>query len=793
VLQDAIALHQQGRLAEAAALYAEILKQDPKQPGVLHLLGLIELQSGQAEKAAVLFDRAAALEPGNAEFHLCQGHARLELGRLEEALVSYGRAADLQPGRPDIAFNRGNAFQSLGRHAEALACYDGVLAAYPNDAGTLNNRGDALFGLGRYEDALASYERASAIQSDDPDILNNCGNALQALKRHEAALVCYRRALAVEPAHGEAQMNCGIALQALHRHAEALSCFDRALAVNPHYVSALVNRGVVLLELKRFDMAAASFDRALEIEPAHANALNNRGVALRHLGRIEDALDSFGRALVVKPDDPAILDNRADLLREMKRFDAAADDFGRILRIAPHHSYASGQRLHCRMHACDWNGFQTETDAVVRGVRAGERICMPFAFQTVSSSPEDLQACSRIFARDKYPQVETHLWSGERYSHGPIRLGYVSGEFRDHATSHLTAGLFEAHDKNRFKLYAFDNGHDDGSATRKRLTAAFDEFCDISQMPDLEAARLVRSREIDILINLNGYFGRERNGVFRLRPVPVHVNYLGFPATLGADFVDYIVADRIVIPEEERRWYDEKVVYLPDSYQPNDAKRGVTARIPSRVEAGLPVSGFVFCSFNVSYKFTPAMFDVWMRLLRTVEGSVLWLLETNDLVARNLRHEASARGVSPERLIFAPFAKPEDHLARLTCADLFLDSLPYNAHTTASDALWVGLPVVTCLGTAFPGRVAASLLSALGLTELIAWSWPDYEALALRLARDPSALAAIAAKLVDNRLCMPLFDTERYCRHLEAAFARMHERAQKGLGPEAFAVSGFSV
>jgi len=375
-----------------------------------------------------------------------------------------------------------------------------------------------------------------------------------------------------------------------------------------------------------------------------------------------------------------------------------------------------------------------------------------------------------------------------RYRHGRIRVGYLCGEFRAHATSLLMAGVWDAHDRERFELVAFDNGHDDGSELRRRIIAAFDEVVPIAALDDAAAATAVRAREIDVLVNLNGYYGLGRQGVFARRPAPVQVNYLGFPGTLGAPYVDYLVADRQVILEEDERHYAERVVRLPDSYQANDDRRAVDGRVPARVEEGLPEVGFVFCCFNNSYKITPEVFDVWMRLLMRVPRSVLWLVETTPVAVRNLRREAERRGVAPERLVFAPYRDPAAHLARHRLADLVLDTLPYNAHTTGSDALRSGVPIVTVRGRSFAGRVGASLLHAVGLPELVTESLPEYEALAQSLATDAAALAAVRGKLARLREGCALFDTARFTRHLEAALAGMWVRHERGEPPDAFDV-----
>ncbi|MGP1609654.1 MAG: O-linked N-acetylglucosamine transferase, SPINDLY family protein, partial [Burkholderiales bacterium] len=402
------------------------------------------------------------------------------------------------------------------------------------------------------------------------------------------------------------------------------------------------------------------------------------------------------------------------------------------------------------------------------------------------SAAEQLQ-CARTYAARKYPVISP-LWVGERYRHDRIRIAYLSADFYLHATSHLMVELFERHDKMHFEVSAWSFGPDTRDAMRARLQKSFEQFHDVRIQSDTEVAALLRAQEIDIAIDLKGFTDGCRPAIFARRVAPIQVNYLGYPGTTGADYMDYIIGDAEVIPEGHDDFYSERVVRLPDSYQVNDSKRVISGRVPGRAEAGLPESGFVFSCFNNSYKITPEVFAVWMRLLQRVEGSVLWLLEDNAAASRNLRLEAEAMGVRADRLVFAPRLLPPDHLARHRLADLFLDTLPCNAHTTASDALWAGLPLLTCRGHAFPGRVAASLLRAIGLPELITDSLADYEALAFRLATTPALLADIQSRLAQNKTTHPLFDIDRYRRHIESAYITMHERYQRGEVPQGFSV-----
>lgn len=596
------------------------------------------------------------------------------------------------------------------------------------------------------------------------------------------------RAVAINPGFAAAHISRGHALAELGRAAEAVASYGRALALKPNHAGAHFRRGNLLRGLNRLPEALADFDRAVALNPAHAEAWNNRGVVLKALGRLPEAVASYDRALAARADFAEAAGNRGLAHADMNRHDLAVPDFELMLKIDAGAPYAAGALAHSRMHCCDWRAFAADRRLLADGVRADKRVTHPFPFLALSDSAADQLAAARIWARDKCPAAEPALWQGQAYRHDKIRVAYLSADFHDHATAFLAAGLFERHDRSRFETVALSFGPDKKGPVRERLKAAFGRFEDVRHLSDADAARRLRAMEIDIAVDLKGFTKDARTRIFAFRPAPVQVNYLGYPGTMGADFIDYILADRVTIPDGHAGWYAEKIVHLPGSYQANDRTRRIAAGAPSRQEAGLPARGFVFCSFNSGYKITPAVFDVWMRLLARVPDGVLWLLRGNEAAEANLRREAAARGIAPDRLVFARHAPVEEHLARQRLADLFLDTLPCNAHTTASDALWAGLPVLTCLGGAFAGRVAASLLHAAGLPELAAASLDEYEALALKLAHDPAALAALKEKLARNRDTTPLFDTDRQVRHIESAYATMAEFSRRGEKPRAFSV-----
>jgi len=646
----------------------------------------------------------------------------------------------------------------------------------------------ALQEKGDLERAEGLYRKALTLAPERPSVMNNLAAVLFSLKKYSEAKLLCERLLAIDPADATALLHLGNCQAQLDLAGEALIAYDKALMIRPDYADALTNRGNALLALKRPEEALASHERALAVIPDHVTALNNRGIALWHLGRREEASASWDHALRIKPDYAEPLFNRGDLRMLSGEYDKAIEDFERLLTIDPEYDNALGNVVHCRMHVCDWSKLARDSAALSARVQDGKRAAAPFTLLATYASPAEQLQCARIWANDKHPPSSNPLWLGDRYQHDRIRIAYMSGEFREHATSYLIAGLLELHDTSRFQIFAISTGVGERGSTGRRIERACEHFMDVSNKPDREVASRLRDHEIDILVNLNGYFGTARTGICAMRAAPVQVNYLGFPGTMGANYMDYIIADRHVIPEDQRKHFSEQVVYLPDTYQANDSKRKVSPLTPSRAEVGLPDHGFVFCCFNNNHKILPDMFDIWMRLLSKIENSVLWLLQDNVAVSKNLRREAQARSVAPERLIFAPRVKMEDHLARHRLADLFLDTLPHNAHTTASDALWTGLPVLTIMGNSFAGRVAGSLLYAVGLPELITNTREDYEALALKLAIDDGLLADVKARLARNRATYPLFNTDRYRKHIESAYVTMWERYQRGEPPESFAV-----
>jgi len=671
-------------------------------------------------------------------------------GLFDDAEKSFSRVVKKTPDYFDGLHLYGLFKYQRGQLDDALRLVQKAVRINPRSANALSSLGVILAHMSRYGEALSSFDAALKLDPDHVFALSNRCNALNELGRYDDAILISDRVLAINPTHADVYIPRGAALLNCKRDREALDSYERAIRLNPNFATAWLGRGNVFFDLKRYDEAIASYDRAIALKPDLAKAWLGRG----------------------------------HVFNERKDYNQAFSAYDRAFKLAPELETVEGERLHAKMHLCDWSNFAEEYAHLMSSVRRGNVATAPFPFLAMPSSAEEQLRCAELFIKKKHPASARPAWHGEIYKHDRIRIAYVSADFHQHATSYLMAGMFECHDKSKFDVTAISIGPDDDSAMRRRLQSHFAQFIDAKSSSDEEIAHRVKSADVDILIDLKGFTQGGRAGIFARRAAPIQVNYLGYPGTMGADYFDYLIADPTLIPASQQNHYKEKIVYLPNSYQVNDAKRPIAETAYTRAEMGLPQNGFVFCCFNNNYKILPSVFDGWMRILKAVDGSVLWLFEANASAAANLRKEAQARGVNPERLVFAKKLPQSDHLARHRLADLFLDTVPCNAHTTASDALWAGLPVLTQIGGTFAGRVAASLLNAIGLPDLIASTPQAYEALAIDLAANPEHLALIKRKLSDNRLTSSLFNTQLFTKHIEAAYTAMHERYQAGLPPE---------
>ena len=642
-----------------------------------------------------------------------------------------------------------------GDVAAALEAAEQLIARRPHDVEALDMRGSILGRMGRYREALASFDQALLYNPTFAGAWLGRGKALAGLDRSEEAASAYRRAVALQPGLIEAWVALGIVLTSANCHAEASDAYAKAIAINGNSARAWCGRGMALSAMKQTEQAIASLQKALSLDQHLVEAWVALGNLCAELSRHQNALDAWGRALAINPDFPGL----------------------------------RGARIRARLSMADWTDVDREAFGLVAAIRAGQVVTAPFNLLALSSSSEEQLQCARLWADRYFRAAEVPVCNGERYHHEKMRIGYVSPDFREHPVATLAVGLFEHHDRRRFEVTAICLGSDDGSDLRRRITGGADRFIAAGALGDGEIAKLIKAAEISILVDLAGFTTGARTGVFALRPAPIQVNYLGYAGTMGADYYDYIIADPVIVPAQEQHLYAEKPVWMPDSFMTRDIRGGPCGQGASRQQLGLPEQSFVFCCFNSTYKINPRVFDAWMRILRRVDAGVLWLSEQAPAARDNLRAQAVAAGIDPQRLVFASrVPQLEQHLSRLGRADLFLDTLPYNAHATANDALWAGLPVLTCRGETFAGRVAATLLTALDMSELITASWDEYESLAVALASNPDRMAAVKAKLGRNRANARLFDPALFTRQIEAAFAAMHERHATGLPPAAIRV-----
>jgi protein O-GlcNAc transferase len=693
--------------------------------------------------------------------NLQQAVALQNQGRYDLADRAFAAVVKKNPDYFDALHLYGLFKYQRGVFDQALQLVSRAIKANPRSANALNSRGMILAELGQHAEALDSFDAAIRLDLNNVYALSNRCNSLNELERYQDAIDSSDRVLAIDRSYSEVYIPRGAALLNCKRYDEALECYDTAVALNHNLAAvALLGRGNVFTDRQRNDEASAAFSKALALNPNLSGAWLGQGFVFFNLGKYENALASFDRSIAIKPDSIA----------------------------------ARGGRLAAKMYLADWKDFKSECEVLVSSIRGLRESVLPFTLLGICSSPESQLRCAKQWTAKTAPASSDPVWRNERYNHARVRVAYLSGDFREHPVAHLTAGVFEQHDRQRFETVAISFRSDDASEMQTRLKGAFDRFIDVAADSDAEVAKLLRDLEIDIAVDLMGYTQDARTNIFAMRPAPIQVNYLGFSGTMGADYIDYLIADRRVVTLGQEKHYTENIVYLPNSFMPYDSRRVISDRTPDRSEFGLPQKGTIFCCFNNIYKLSPDIFGSWMKILKAVEQGVLWLSEPNATAADNLKKETAARGIDPERLIFAKrLPLISDHLARHRLADLFLDTLPYNAHTTAADALWSGLPVLTQIGETFAGRVAASLLNALGLPEMITETRAQYEAAAIDLAAHSEKLVAIRAKLAQSRLASPLFDTRRYTRDLEAAYALMHERYKAGLPPADLEVPNFAM
>ena len=738
VLKQAVDAHKAGQLKEAHRLYAAILKLQPKHPDANHNTGLLTVGFGNIELALPFFKTALEANPSMAQFWYSHIVVLIKLERLidAKALLDQAKGKGI----------KGADFDQL-------------------------------------EQKLNNVNKASTLIPNDADGYYNMGVALQKQNKLDEAIEAYINALSIKPDYANAYNNMGTALQVHNKLEEAIEAYQKAIDIKPDHAEAYYNMGNALQEQGKLDEGIEAFNKVLFIKPDYAEAYNNMGIALQEQNKLKEAIDAYKKALALKPDHAEAYYNMGNTLQEQNKLLEAIEAYKSAIDINPNHEAARAQKLHQQARICDWDSI-TEELTLVSELGTTEKGVSPFALLSMEDAPERHLIRSKIYAKAKYtkklkPELVKPLQKPKR-----LKIGYFSADFHSFPGMYLMVGLLEKHDRTKFEISAFSYGPDVNDRMRNRIINAVDHFIDIKTADTNTVVNLARQRNIDIAVHRNGFTKNDRTELFASGLAPIQINYLGYPGTLGADFIDYIVADPILIPEDKRQYYSEEIIYLPNTYQPTDNTRIISDKVIIRKDMGLPENGFVFCCFNQIYKISSTEFDIWMRLLNSVNDSVLWLLESNKWAEQNLKRQAEARGVNAERIIFAEKVPQAEHLARQRLADLFVDTFNYNAHTTTSDALWAGLPLVTKLGEGFAARVAGSLLNAVGLPELVTVTEQDYEVLILELATNPTKLVKIKEKLASNRLTQPLFNTELYTKHLEKAYQQAYQNYFDGNLPQ---------
>lgn len=781
-LNNLAGLFQQGKLVEMLDGARALVKEAPNTPVLWNLIGIANCELEQFATSEDSFEKAISLAPEFSDAHFNLGIVLQAQGKFDRAANSYRRTLSLNSGHPGAHNNLGALLQAQGQVPSAIEHYRRALQLEPRFVDAHENLGIALHIEGRLDEAIESYRQVLSLAPHRVEILEKLGDIYRKQGKNAEATEYYRKALQIDSNRPDVFNGLGLTLQDTGRLNEAAESFRHALTLDPNHVNSHNNLGTVLRTLGQIDNAVDSYLCALRHDPDHADAYNNLGNAFQEQGRYREAENSYRSALKINPDFAETYHNLGNALQEQSRLDEAIENFEHALRIKPDYGAARADKLHQQALMCDWSyvaEFQRYADTL--GID-GDAVA-PFTMFSKEDDPYRQMRRSENWSRKiSYLSPGPPLARPDKRP-SKMRVGYFSADFHNHPTMHLMSGVFEKHDKSRFEIYVYSCGPIKEGALRERLKEQADCFSDIHGVSDFDAVELALQHELDIAVDLAGHTANSRISLFAARLAPVQASYLVFAGTTGAEFIDYLVADEILIPEELRDAYTESIVYLPDSYQPNDNTRSISGTSSTRLEFDLPEDAFVLCCFNNNNKIGPREFDIWMRLLGQVDGSVLWLLRSNQFVEDNLRREAAVRGIDGSRLIFAEKLPQAEHLERHRHADLFLDTFNFNAHTTASDALWAGLPILTKQGKQFAARVAASLLHAVGLPELVTDSEEAYEAMALVLATDRGKLASIKSKLAENRTTQPLFDTDLYTRSLEAAYEKIYDRYFEGSRP----------
>ena len=665
-----------------------------------------------------------------------------------------------------------------GELEEAERLYREILEVQPSNLDVNNNLGVILEHYGKLEEAEKFYKKAIELKPDYAEAYSNLSVILNKLNKFDEAIVSCQKAIEFNPSLAQAYSNLGNAFLKLNRPEDAIVNYNKTIELKPDYVETLYNLGITLQKLGRLSEAESSYKRAIELKPDYTEAYNNLGIILYELGRLEESILSYRKAIELKPNYAEAYNNLGNTQKSLRKLDEALTSYNSASAINSDIDYLMGALLNTKMYLCIWSDLSIHINKLIKKININEKVSFPFPLLSLIDDPSIHRKAAEIYSTNEFPKSDILPKIPHYNYHKRIRIGYFSSDFNNHPVSYLTAALYETHDRKNFEIHAFSLNSNKKDEFNKRIRVGVDYFHDVQMMSDRDIVMLSRSLEIDIAIDLTGFTENCRLGIFAMSAAPIQVGYLGYAGTMGANYMNYLIADKTIIPERNKKYYLENIIYLP-CYQVNDTKIKLSKKIFSRKDFGLPINGFVFCCFNSHYKINPNIFSQWMKILSQVDKSVLWLPAGKSTVINNLKKEAKKNNINENRLIFAPILPlKEDHMRRIQLADLFLDTLPFNAHTTASDALRMGVPILTCKGESFPSRIAASLLKAVNLPELITTTLEQYESLAIDLAKNPKKLKIIKDKLINNLPTAPLFNTLLFTQNLESAYKIIYENYQ---------------
>jgi len=809
-------LHEMGKLNAAIKSFEKALSIKPDYAEAHNNLGNVFKELDQFDDAIKSFRKATEIKPDYVEAHYNLGSIFQDLNNMQSAIISYKKVLLLKPNFAELHNNLGVIFQGIGEIDVALLHFEDAVRIMPEFAEGHNNLGNVYKELKQLDRAMDCYENAAAFDPPLADAYFNIALILHEQKKIKKAIVAYKKVIAINPDFYKAHNNLGMAFKELEQSESAMKSYEMAISINPSYDEAhnnlgsllndlgmpyeavesyqkaiIINQGnadthnhfaITLMQLGKLNESIESYKKAIAINPNYEEAHNNLGVALNRVGQFEEAIKSYKKALSIEPEYAEAYYNLGNVMRDLNQMDQAVSNYEYAINLKPGIDYNFGDLFHTKMYLCIWDNFFNDLEELIKKINDNEKVITPFALTSLIDNSQLQLKNSKAYAKKICSQSST-LSTIKNYSnHAKIRIGYFSADFREHPVSDLSAELYELHDRNQFEIYAFSFGPDTQDEMNLRIKAGVDKFYDVRMMSNKDIVILSRSLEIDIAVDLGGFSANHRPEIFAMSLAPSQVGYLGFTYTMGTNFIDYIIADRTVIPKDKQIHYSEKIAYLPDCYMVNDTKITVSKKTVSKKDAGLPSDSFIFCCFNNYYKINPIVFGSWMKILSKVKGSILWIPEGNITAMNNLKKETERHGIDKNRLFFAPrLTLKEDHLNRLQLADLFIDTFPFNAHTTCSDALRVGLPVLTCIGESFTSRVASSLINSVNLPELITTSQEHYESLAIKLATDSKKLKVIKDKLKKNTATSSLYDAELLTKQIETVYLNIYNTSQKGL------------